>query len=296
MARRSEALAVIGRAVRTTQGAIGLAVAGCVVLVAAIGPAVAPNSSTQFVTAPFARASSVAWLGGDILGRDVLSRTLDGGWELLVMAAIATALGVAVGAALGIMAAYYGGWWDSVIMRAVDVILAFPQLVFALLLVSILGPKVWLIVLAVAISHMPQVARVARAAALDISERDYVKAMQILGIPGRRIVRRDVLPNLTSVLMVEIGLRLTYSMLVIAGLSFLGFGLQPPAASWGLMINENRVGLIANPWGVLMPAILIALFTIGVNTFTDAVARASLGVGGRATEPEPVVLVAREVT
>src|SRR6516225_8781653 len=296
MARRSEALAVIGRAVRTPQGATGLAIAGCVVLVAAIGPAVAPYSSTQFVTAPFARASSVAWLGGDILGRDVLSRTLDGGWELLAMAAVATALGVAVGAALGVMAAYYGGFWDNVIMRAVDVILAFPQLVFALLLVAILGPKIWLIVLAVAISHAPQVARVTRSAALDISERDFVKAMQILGIPGRRIIRKDVLPNLTSVLMVEIGLRLTYSMLVIAGLSFLGFGLQPPAASWGLMINENRVGLISNPWGVLMPAILIALFTIGVNTFTDAVARASLGVGGRATEPEPVALVAREVT
>jgi peptide/nickel transport system permease protein len=222
-----------------------------------------------------------------VLGRDVLTRTLDGGWELLLMAAAATALGVAVGAACGVVAAYTGGWTDSVIMRAVDVILAFPQLVFALLLVSILGPKIWLIVLAVAISHAPQVARVTRAAALDISERDFVKAMQILGIPGRKIIRRDVLPNLTSVLMVEIGLRLTYSMLVIAGLSFLGFGLQPPAASWGLMINENRVGIIANPWGVLMPALLIAALTIGTNTFTDAIARASLGVGGRARVDDP---------
>jgi len=296
MARRPEAFAVLGRAVRTPRGATGLAIAGCVVLVAAIGPALAPYSSTAFVTEPFARASGTALLGGDTLGRDVLSRTLDGGWELLLMAAVATALGVAAGALCGVVAAYSGGWRDAVIMRSVDVILAFPQLVFALLLVSILGPKIWLIVLAVAISHAPQVARVTRAAALDISERDFVKAMQILGIPGRRIIRRDVLPNLTSVLMVEIGLRLTYSMLVIAGLSFLGFGLQPPAASWGLMINENRVGLIANPWGVLMPAILIALFTIGVNTFTDAVARASLGVGGRATDPEPIALVAREVT
>jgi peptide/nickel transport system permease protein len=288
MARRPEAFAVLGRAVRTPRGATGLAIAGCVVLVAVIGPAIAPYSSTEFVTKPFARASGAALLGGDTLGRDVLSRTLDGGWELLLMAAVATALGVAAGAACGVVAAYAGGWVDSVIMRAVDVILAFPQLVFALLLVSVLGPKIWLIVLAVAISHAPQVARVTRAAALDISERDFVKAMQILGIPGRRIIRRDVLPNLTSVLMVEIGLRLTYSMLVIAGLSFLGFGLQPPAASWGLMINENRVGLIANPWGVLMPAILIALFTIGTNTFTDAVARASLGVGRRSTEPDPL--------
>ena len=294
MARRPEAFAVLGRAVRTPRGATGLAIAGCVVLVAVIGPAIAPYSSTEVVTKPFARASGAALLGGDTLGRDVLSRTLDGGWELLLMAAVATALGVAAGAACGVVAAYAGGWVDSVIMRAVDVILAFPQLVFALLLVSVLGPKIWLIVLAVAISHAPQVARVTRAAALDISERDFVKAMQILGIPGRRIIRRDVLPNLTSVLMVEIGLRLTYSMLVIAGLSFLGFGLQPPAASWGLMINENRVGLIANPWGVLMPAILIALLTIGTNTFTDAVARASLGVGRRSTEPDPLVELAVE--
>ena len=288
MARRPEAFAVLNRAVRTPRGATGLAIAGCVILVAAIGPALAPYSSSEFVTKPFARASAVAILGGDVIGRDVLSRTLDGGWELLLMAAVATALGVAAGALIGVVAAYAGGWVDSVLMRAVDVILAFPQLVFALLLVSILGPKIWLIVLAVAISHAPQVARVTRAAALDISDRDFVKAMQILGIPGRRIVRRDVLPNLTSVLMVELGLRLTYSILVIASLSFLGFGLQPPTASWGLMINENRVGLIAQPWGVLMPAILIALLTIGVNTFTDAVARASLGVGRASTEPDPL--------
>jgi peptide/nickel transport system permease protein len=287
MRRRPEAFTVIRRAVGTPRGAIGLTIAGLVVLVAVIGPAIAPYTSTEFVTKPFARASGAALLGGDVLGRDVLSRTLDGGWELLLMAAVATALGVAAGALCGVVAAYAGGWVDSVIMRAVDVILAFPQLVFALLLVSILGPKIWLIVLAVAISHAPQVARVTRAAALDISERDFVKAMQILGIPGRKIIRRDVLPNLTSVLMVEIGLRLTYSMLVIAGLSFLGFGLQPPAASWGLMINENRVGIIANPWGVLMPALLIAALTIGTNTFTDAVARASLGVGGRIRTDDP---------
>ena len=279
MSRRSEAVAVLGRAIRTPRGLTGLVIAGCVVLVAVIGPAVAPYSSTEFVTAPFARAGRTAWLGGDVLGRDVLSRTLDGGWELLVMAAVATALGVGVGSALGIMAAYYGGWWDSVIMRAVDVILAFPQLVFALLLVSILGPKIWLIVLAVAISHAPQVARVTRAAALDICERDYVRAAQIIGMPARKVMRREVLQNLTSVLMVELGLRLTYSILVIAGLSFLGFGLQPPTPSWGYMINENRIGLVANPWGVLAPVLLIAALTIGTNTLTDAIARASIGVG-----------------
>jgi peptide/nickel transport system permease protein len=283
-ARRREWAAVLSRAVRTPRGACGLAIVGIVVLVAAIGPALAPYSSTAFVTAPFANPSGKFLLGADTLGRDVLSRTLDGGWELLLMAAIATLLGVIAGAICGVCAAYFGGGWDTLIMRVVDVVLAFPQLVFALLLVSVLGPKIWLIVLAVGISHAPQVARVTRAAALDVCERDFVRAAQILGIPSRRVLRKEVLPNLTSVLMVEVGLRLTYSILVIAGLSFLGFGLQPPTASWGLMINENRIGLVANPWGVLAPTLLIAALTIGMNTLTDAIARASLGVGRQADD------------
>lgn len=284
--RRHELLAVLRRAVRTPRGALGLAIAAALILLAAVGPLLAPHAGTAFITQPFAKPSGRAPLGGDALGRDVLSRTLDGGWELLLMAAAATALGVILGAACGVLAAYFGGWPDNVLMRAVDVILAFPQLVFALLLVSVLGPKIWLIIVAVGVSHAPQVARVTRAAALDICERDFVKAMQILGIPARKIIVREVLPNLTSVLMVEAGLRFTYSILVIAGLSFLGFGLQPPAANWGMMINENRVGLAANPWGVVAPALLIALLTIGLNTFTDAVARSSLGVDRHRDDPE----------
>jgi peptide/nickel transport system permease protein len=283
-ARRHEWAVVFARAVRTPRGATGLGLVGVVVLIAAVGPALAPYPSTQFVTAPFANPSAQFPLGGDTLGRDVLSRTLDGGWELLLMAAAATLFGVALGAICGVSAAYFGGKWDTLIMRVVDIILAFPQLVFALLLVSVLGPKIWLIVLAVGLSHAPQVARVTRATALDVCERDFVRAAQILGIPARRVLRREVLPNLTSVLMVELGLRLTYSILIIAGLSFLGFGLQPPAASWGLMINENRIGLVANPWGVLAPILLIAALTIGMNTLTDAIARASLGVGRQADD------------
>src|SRR5580658_3484742 len=116
MARRPEAVVILGRAVRTPRGATGLVIAGCVILVAAIGPAVAPYSSTEFVTSPFARASRAAWLGGDVLGRDVLTRTLDGGWELLAMAAVATAIGVAAGALIGVVAAYSGGWMVAVLM------------------------------------------------------------------------------------------------------------------------------------------------------------------------------------
>jgi peptide/nickel transport system permease protein len=277
-------LSVLWTAARTPRGAAGLSLASLVVLIAVAGPAASPKSPYALVTLPFAKPSSRFPLGGDYLGRDVLSRVLNGGWELLLMAAAATVLGVAVGAAAGMSAAYLRGASDGLIMRTVDVILAFPQLVFALLLVSLLGPKLWLIVLAVGLSHAPQVARVIRSATLDVSERDYVKVAELQAMKPARVMSREILPNLISPLMVEAGLRLTYSIVIMAGLSFLGFGQQPPAANWGLMINENRAGLPLNPWAVIVPAALIALLTIGTNTFTDAIARVTIGVDRRPEE------------
>jgi len=273
-----EWLGLLARAARTPRGVAGITLAGVVILLAIVGPFVAPHQPTVSVTATFAPPSSAYPLGADDLGRDVLSRVLAGGWLLLAVAAGSTALGVGAGVLVGIAAAYFGGVTDGVLMRLVDVLLAFPQLVFALLLVSVLGPHVWLILVAVGISHAPQVARVVRAAALDVCERDFVRAVELLGAPARRVMVGEVLPNVLSVVMVELGLRFTYSILIIAGLSFLGFGIQPPAANWGLMINENRIGLVANPWAVVAPVLLIAVLTIGLNTFTDAIARTSLGV------------------
>jgi peptide/nickel transport system permease protein len=233
------------------------------------------------VSAPFARPASGTALGADALGRDVLSRVLDGGHVLLTMALIASGLGVITGAVLGVMAAYSHGARDSLIMRTLDVILAFPSLVLALLLVSVVGPRLWLVVVAVALSHAPQVARVIRAASLDLAVRDYVKVVELQGTSRSRIILREILPNLMTPLMVELGLRLTYSIVFVAGLSFLGFGRQPPASDWGLMIQENRLGIVANPWGVLAPAVVLALLTIGTNTLADAVARTALGVDAR---------------
>jgi peptide/nickel transport system permease protein len=193
-------------------------------------------------------------------------------------------LGVAVGAAAGVSAAYLRGASDGIIMRTVDVILAFPQLVFALLLLSLLGPKLWLITVAVGVSHAPQVARVLRSAALDLSERDFVKAAELQGMRSAEVMRREILPNLVSPLMVEAGLRLTYSIAIMAALAFLGFGQPPPTANWGTMINENREALVLNPWAVVVPVLLIALLTIGTNTFTDAFARVAIGVDRRPEE------------
>jgi peptide/nickel transport system permease protein len=189
--RRQRAWVVILlRAASLPRGRFGLAVVGVVVATAVFGPFVAPHSGTASIVAPFARPSGSALLGGDELGRDVLSRVLNGGWVLLAMATGAMALGVVLGSASGIAAAYLGGRWDTIIMRTVDVILAFPQLVFALLLVSIVGPTVWLTVLAVGFSHAPQVARVMRSAALDVSERDFVKAVELLGVKRRKILAK----------------------------------------------------------------------------------------------------------
>jgi peptide/nickel transport system permease protein len=286
--RRFQWASVLSAAVRSPRGAIGVALTSVIVLVAAIGPSVAPYPSNGLETVDLAKPSAHFLLGSDFLGRDVLSRVLDGGWLLLVMALAATVIGLAAGAMAGMSAAYFRGRTDGIIMRGVDVILSFPQIVFALLLLSLIGPKLWLIVLAVGISHAPQVARVVRSATLDISERDYVKAVELQGMSPAKIMLTEIMPNLVAPLMVEAGLRLTYSIVIIAGLAFLGFGQPPPAANWGTMINENFIGLGVNPWSVVVPAALIALLTIGTNTFTDAVARVALGVERR---PEEAALV-----
>jgi peptide/nickel transport system permease protein len=286
--RRHQWLATLGQAVRTPRGVIGLGLVCVVAAIAAIGPFVAPHPSDAPLTLIFGMPSRQFAFGSDFLGRDVLSRVLDGGWLLLLMAVTATVIGIAVGAAAGVSAAYLGGHTDGLIMRTVDVILAFPQLVFALLLLSILGPKLWLIVLAVGMTHAPAVARVLRSATLDISERDFVKVAELQGMRPAAVMAKEILPSLSTPLMVEAGLRLTYSIIIMAGLAFLGFGQPPPAPNWGTMINENRTGLPLNPWAVIIPAAMIALLTIGTNFLTDAIGRVALGVDRR---PEEAALI-----
>jgi peptide/nickel transport system permease protein len=261
---------------RRTQ--IGLVLFLSILAIAVIGPYIAPYSPYEFVTAPFAKPSAVAHLGGDNLGRDVYSRVLYGGRSVLSLAAIATAIGMTIGVSLGLLAGYGRARVDEVIMRLLDVFLAFPEIIFVLLLVSVLGPRVWLIVLAVGLSHAPRVARVTRGATIQIREQDFVKAAESLGVSRLKTLFGEILPNITSPLLVEFGLRLTYSIGLVAALNFLGFGRQPPAADWGLMINENRIGLGIQPYSVFVPVALIAILTIGTNLATDGLARAMIGI------------------
>ena len=263
---------------------IGLALVLILVGCALIGPFFAPYSPTEFVGAPYEKPSADSPLGADNLGRDVLSRFLWGGRSILALAVLSTALGVVLGVAVGLVAAYARSALDDVLMRAMDVILAFPQIVLALVAVATVGPKLWLLVLVVGITTAPRVARVVRGAALDVVERDFVRAAEGIGVPRTKILFGEVLPNVTSPLVVETSLRLTFSIALISALSFLGFGLQPPAADWGLMINENRLGLEIQPWGVVMPVIAIGLLTIGTSLVGDGFSRASIGIerGSRA--------------
>jgi peptide/nickel transport system permease protein len=249
--------------------------------VALIGPLFAPHEPAEFVDTPYAKPSGHALLGTDSLGRDVFSRFLWGGRSILGLSAAATAIGLVLGISIGLVAAYSRGYLDDVLMRAMDVILAFPSIVLALVAVATVGPQIWLLVLVVGLTTMPRVARVTRGAALEVVERDYVHAAEAMGEPRLKMLAGEILPNVTSPLMVEASLRLTYSIGLIAGLSFLGFGLQPPRADWGLMINENRQGLTIQPWGVVAPVIAIALLTIATSMIGDGLARASAGIDRR---------------
>jgi peptide/nickel transport system permease protein len=271
--------AVLARAtLRQWRSRIGLGIFLLMVLIALAGPLIAPDSPTVFVTAPNAPTSLHGPFGGDNIGRDVWSRFLDGGRSILGMSLAATLIGVGLGLVIGLTAAYRKGWVDEVLMRIADVFMAFPQIVLALLLVAAFGPSVGLIILIVGISHAPRVARVIRGAAQQVVERDFVKAAEAVGEPRRRIIFSELLPNVISPLMVEFGLRLTYSIGLIAALNFIGAGIQPPTADWGAMINENRLAVTFQPWGVVLPIIAIALLTIGTNLLTDGFARAVIGL------------------
>ena len=277
-----------GRLIRTALGLwrtrIGLVLVGALVAVAVLGRYLAPHAPTAFVGQPNTRPSNLLF-GTDHIGQDVWSRFLSGGGQILAVSALATLLGLVLGAIVGLISAYSRNWLDDVLMRAMDVILALPQIMLALVAVTTLGATSWLIVLAVGLTTMPRVARVTRAAAQPVVERDFVAAAEALGVARWRILLGEILPNILSPLMVEASLRLTYSIALIASLAFLGFSTDPNGANWGTMIQENQLALVSQPWGVVLPVVAITLLTIGTSLVGDGVARAAIGIDrGRAAE------------
>ena len=266
------------KALRDPRIAIGLGITLLVVALAVIGPWIAPYGEFELVGRPY--TNDGAFLGTDYLGQDVLSRVLYGGRSILVVAVLSAALGVVTGLIIGVLAAYVGGWFDEIVMRLNDVALAFPQILLALLVLSAVDePTWWLIVLLVGFTHAPRVARMSRGVALTYVKNDFIAAADALGEPRWRIVAVELGPNMVVPMLAEAGLRLTYSIGIVAGIAFLGFAANPGAADWGQMTNENRLALLIQPWGVLAPVIIIGLFTIGTNLIAD-------GIGQRAAKGE----------
>jgi peptide/nickel transport system permease protein len=269
---------LVRRSLRLWRTRIGVALVGVIVLLAIIGPYVAPYGPSTPVGAPNSDPSGKAVLGTDYLGQDVLSRVLSGGGSILVMAFIATALGLIAGTAIGLVAAYSRNALDDVLMRGMDVIMAFPQIMLALVAVAIVGPHAWVIVFAIALTTAPRIARVARGAAQPIVERDFVACSEAMGVPRWRILSGELLPNCLGSLMVEASLRLTYSIGVIAALAFLGLSPNPNGANWGTMIQQNQIVLAVQPWGAAAPIIAIALLTMGTGLIGDGIARTAAGI------------------
>ena len=263
---------------------IGGVIVFAILALVLFGPFFAPYAFDEFIDMPNAPRSSTLLLGADDLGRDVFSRFLSGGRSIIGLSFISTVLGVGLGLLIGLFAASAKQRTDSLIMRFNDILLAFPQIVFVLLVVSGFGSSIFLIALAVGFTHAPRTARIIRAAAAEVMERDFIKAAIAVGEKRHRIILSELLPNVTSPLLVEFGLRMTYSIGLVAAVSFLGLGLQPPAADWGLMINENRGAVTVQPWGVLTPIAAIALFTIGVNFITDSFAKVAIGIDRKGKE------------
>ena len=261
------------KAMRQKRFVAGSIITLAVVLLAVFGPFFAPHGENEVVGPPYSKQGV---MGTDYLGQDVLSRLMYGGMQVLVIALLGTILSMVVGTVIGVVAAYGGGWWDEVIMRLNDVMLAFPQILLALVvLTAVSQPKAWMIVLLVGFSNAPRTARIARGVALGLVSRDFVHAAEALGERRSRVIVAEVLPNMNAPLLAEAGLRLTFSIGLVAALGFLGFSTDPGSANWGQMINENRLAMATQAWAVLGPVLVIGLFTIGTNLMADGIAQIS---------------------
>jgi peptide/nickel transport system permease protein len=238
-------------------------------LIVIFGPFFAPDSPTGLVGTPAAGPSSAHLLGTDSFGRDVLSRLLAGGRSVILLPLIAVGLSITFACVVGLLAGYLGGLVDAIITRVIDVALAIPPFLTVLVLLAGFGTGDSVVVLAVAVVYIPSVARVLRAATQTVRPREFILAARARGESVRWIAFREIAPNIAPTLLVEVALRLTFAIMFIASLSFLGLGVQPPSSNWGVMVGENRGLLFIHPLPVVAPAIAIGILAISINLIAD---------------------------
>ena len=225
------------------------------------------------VTAILQAPSAAHWFGADDLGRDVFARTMAGARTVLVIAPLATILALLWGGIIGLVAGFYRGFTDEIIMRLVDVLLALPIIITSILILSLLGKSLAIVIVVIGALFTPVVSRTIRAAVIGEREREYVMAARLRGERSAFVMAREILPNITQPIIVEGTIRLGYAVFTAATLSFLGFGLAPPSPDWGLTIATERIFLQIAPWTVLFPAAALASLVVGVNLITDGLSR-----------------------
>lgn len=254
-------------------GTVIIAAPGAIILALSLaGPFVAPYDVGHSVGRPFHVPSPGLPFGTDHLGRDVLSRLLHGGANVVVLSVIATAVTSCIGISIGIAAAYRRGRFDNIVTKVADLGLALPSMLVLLVLLNGWGAGAPILVAAVVLHGAPFVVRVARAATLQVVKKGYVEQAVAIGEGTTSILVRELLPNVMGPLIADAGLRLVSSIYLIAAAGFLGFGPPPPASTWGGMISENLQGIGLNPWGAVLPALVIATLAISVNLLADRLA------------------------
>lgn len=244
-------------------------------LIMAIGaPWLAPYAPNTIDTSnTFQSPSPQHVFGTDRYGRDILSRVIYGGQVALVISLVSAVLSVLIGGLIGVIVAYVGGVVDEITMRVIDAVISIPGILLLLVIVTGLGTGTAVIILAMVLSYMPGVVRVIRATAQEYVPRDFIVAARLRGERVRHIVWVELLPNILDVLCVEFAMRASWIVLSVSGLSFLGFGVNPPTPDWGLMVNENRAVLVLSPWGTIFPMIAVATLVVSLSLVSDEIAK-----------------------
>ena len=253
---------------------IGFFIVGFFLLMAVIGPIVAPYGYTdQNISERLSPPSRQHLLGTDQFGRDVFSRILVGSRDVYVVAGSGALLAVLLGLTLGLVAGYFGGLIDEILMRLIDVLLAIPPLLLAMIVLFTLGTSRINVILVVGFLYIPMVSRVVRSVVLDIKTRQFVEAAKLRGESSLYIMFREILPNVLPPLAVEASMRFSYSIFLVASLGFLGMGVQPPSPDWGLMVGEARTFFSQAQWALLAPAGAVVILVIGVAFMSDGLRR-----------------------
>jgi peptide/nickel transport system permease protein len=248
----------------------GLGLFAAVVLMAVFAPLIAPHDPVeQDIFSKLQSPSATYWLGTDYFGRDIFSRLLHGARYSLIIGIVATFFAMLLGSLIGIVAGYYGGRFDLLIMQVMDILLAFPSLILGLIVVAMLGPSLANIILAIALTSVPSFARIARAPTIAVKEREFVEAGRALGYSDARIMFRHILPNITAEILVMFSLWTASAIRTEASLAFIGLGLKPPTPTWGGMIREGFENILDSYWLALMPGIAILIVVFALNLLGD---------------------------